>query len=89
MAGIFGEYFLVSVSHDMKHENCSQNSGKIRSKMRGRIRDENSKIQVSFVLQLTSHVLHQDVPLGWNQARFVCIIWKFLGGLCKTRESLD
>ena len=27
MAGIFGEFFLVSVSHETKHENSSKNSG--------------------------------------------------------------
>ena len=43
MAGIFGEFFLVSVSHETKHEKSSKNSGKIRSKIRGKIRDENSK----------------------------------------------
>ena len=36
MAGIFGEFFLVSVSHEAKHENSSKNSGKIRSKIRGK-----------------------------------------------------
>ena len=41
--GIFGEFFLVSVSWEAKHENSSKNSGKIRSKIRGKIRDENSK----------------------------------------------
>ena len=30
MAEIFGEFFLVSVSHETKHENSSKNSGKIR-----------------------------------------------------------
>ena len=40
MAGIFGEFFLVSVSHETKHEKSSKNSGKIRSKIRGKIRDE-------------------------------------------------
>ena len=43
MAGIFSEFFLISVSHEMKHENSSKNSGKIRSNIRGKIRDENSK----------------------------------------------
>ena len=35
MAGIFGEFFLVSVSHETKHEKSWKNSGKIRSKIRG------------------------------------------------------
>ena len=53
MAGIFGEYFWVSVSHESKHEKSSKNSGKIRSKIRGKIRDENSKNSgETFVLQL-------------------------------------
>ena len=43
MAGIFGEFFLVSVSHETKHEKSSKNSVKIRSKIRGKIRAENSK----------------------------------------------
>ena len=48
MAGIFGEFFLVSVSHETKHEKSSKNSGKIRSKIRGKIRDENSKNSGNF-----------------------------------------
>ena len=53
MAGIFGEFFLVSVSHETKHEKSSKSSGKIRSKIRGKIWDENSrKIRETFVLQL-------------------------------------
>ena len=36
MAGIFGEFFLVSVSHETRHEKSSKNSGKIRSKIRGK-----------------------------------------------------
>ena len=33
-------------------------------------------------LRVTSHVLQQDVPLGWYRVRFVCIIFgAFLGGL--------
>ena len=43
MAGIFGGFFLVSVSHETKREKSSKNSGEIRSKIRGKIRDENSK----------------------------------------------
>ena len=42
--GIFGEFFLVSVSHETKHEKSSKNSGKIRSKIRG----ENSKNSGNF-----------------------------------------
>ena len=41
--GIFGEFFLVSVSHKTKHEKSSRNSGRIRSKIRGKIRDKISK----------------------------------------------
>ena len=48
MAGIFGEFFLVSVSHETKHEKSWRNSGKIRSKIRGKIRDENSKNSGNF-----------------------------------------
>ena len=48
MAGIFGEFFLVSVSHETKHEKSSKNSVKIRSKVRGKIRDENSKNSGNF-----------------------------------------
>ena len=48
MAGIFGEFFLVSVSHETKNENSSKNSGKIRSKIRGKIRDENFKNSGNF-----------------------------------------
>ena len=42
MAGIFGEFLLVSISHETK------TSGKIRSKIRGKIRDENSKNSGNF-----------------------------------------
>ena len=48
MAGIFGEFFLVSISHETKHEKSSKNSGKIRSKIRGKIRDENSNNSGNF-----------------------------------------
>ena len=36
MAGIFGEFFLVSVSQETKRENSSKNSGKIRREIRGK-----------------------------------------------------
>ena len=48
MAGIFGDFFLVSVSHETKHEKSSKNSGKIRREIRGKIRDENSKNSENF-----------------------------------------
>ena len=48
MAGIFGEFFLVSVSHETKHENSSKNSGKIRREIRGKIRDKNLKNSGNF-----------------------------------------
>ena len=48
MAGIFGEMFLVSVSHETKHENSSKNSGKIRREIRGKIRDKTSKNSGNF-----------------------------------------
>ena len=48
MAGIFGEFFLVSVSHETKHEKSSKNSGKIRSKIRGKIRDKKFKNSGNF-----------------------------------------
>ena len=48
MAGIFGEFFLVSVSHETKHKKSSKNSGKIRRKIREKIRDENSKNSRNF-----------------------------------------
>ena len=61
MAGVFGEFFLVSVSHETKHEKSSKNSGKIRSKIRGKIRDKNSKNSGNFrsatFLTLFLHVL--------------------------------
>ena len=47
-AGIFGEFFLVSVSWETKHENSSKKSGKIRSKIRQEIRDKNSKKSGNF-----------------------------------------
>ena len=39
----WAHFFLVSVSHEAKHEKSSKNSGKIRSKIGCKIRDENSK----------------------------------------------
>ena len=48
MAGIFGEFFLVSVSNEMKQENSSKNSGKIRREIRGKIRDKDSKNSENF-----------------------------------------
>ena len=48
MAGIFGEFFQVSVSHETKQEKSSKNSGKIRRKTRGKIRDKNSKNSENF-----------------------------------------
>ena len=48
MPGIFGEFILVSVSRETKHENSSKNSGEILSKIRGKIRDENSKNSENF-----------------------------------------
>ena len=43
MAGIFGEFFLVSVSHETKHEKSLKNSGKVQRKIRGKIRGKISK----------------------------------------------
>ena len=48
MAGILGEILLSSVSHETKHEKFAKNSGKIRSKIRGKFRDENSKNSGNF-----------------------------------------
>ena len=45
--GIFGETFLVRFPQ-AKHENTSNNSGKIQGKIRGNIRDENSKTSGKF-----------------------------------------
>ena len=52
MAGIFGEFFLVSVSHETKYENSSKNSGKIRSKIRVKFGTKIRKIRGAFVLRL-------------------------------------
>ena len=48
MAGNFGEFFLVSVSHETKREKSWKNSGKIRGEIRGEIRDEISKNSGNF-----------------------------------------
>ena len=48
MAGIFGEFFLVSVPHETKREKSLKISGKIRSKIRGEIRDEIAKNSGNF-----------------------------------------
>ena len=37
MAGIIGEFFLVSVSHETEHEKSSKIPGKIRRIIRGKI----------------------------------------------------
>ena len=60
MAGIFGEFFRLSVSHETKHEKSSKNSGKIQSKIRVKFGTKIRKIRETFVLQLfwpnlTSH----------------------------------
>ena len=43
MAGIFGEFSVGSVSQETKHNKSSKHSAKLRSNIRDRIRDENSK----------------------------------------------
>ena len=60
MAGIFGEFLLVSVSQETKHEKSSKSSRKIGSKITGKIRDENSKdsgkfCSVTFLTQDNKH----------------------------------
>ena len=54
MAGIFGEFFLVSVSHETKHENSSKNSGrKFGEKFGAKFGDKNSKNRGTFGLRLS------------------------------------
>ena len=48
MAGIFGEFFLVSVSHKTKHENSSINFEENSERNPGQIRAENSKNSGNF-----------------------------------------
>ena len=48
MAGIFGESFVVSVYHETKHENSSESLGKIRSKIWGKIQDDNRRKSRNF-----------------------------------------
>ena len=69
MAGIFGEFFLVSVSHETKHEKSSKNLGKIRSKIRGKIRDENFKNSGNF---------RSAIFLAWRFGYFLFVF--LLGG---------
>ena len=54
-------FFLVSFSHKTKHKKClTKNSRKIRSKIRGKIHDENSKNSWNF----RSATLISDVTQG-------------------------
>ena len=54
MARIFGEFLLVSVSNETKHENSAKDSGKIRSNIRGaNFGTKIRKIRRTFVLQLS------------------------------------
>ena len=48
MAGIFGEFFVVSVSQEMKYEKSSNDRERIRSKIQGKMWDENLKISGNF-----------------------------------------
>ena len=41
--GLLGEFAVISVSLEIKHEESSENLGKIQNKIRGRIQDKNSK----------------------------------------------
>ena len=52
MVGIFGEFFLVSVSHETKHENSSKNSGKFGAKFGAKFGTKIRKIRETFVLQV-------------------------------------
>ena len=51
MAGIFGEFFLVSVSHETKHEKSSKNSGKFGEKFGAKSGTKIRKIRGTFVLR--------------------------------------
>ena len=51
-AGIFGEFFLVSVSHEPKHEKSSKIRGKFGAKFRAKFGTKIRKIRGTFVLQL-------------------------------------
>ena len=46
--GFLVNVFCVSVSNERKHEKSSKKSGKIRSEIRGKTRDENSKNSGNF-----------------------------------------
>ena len=48
MAGIFGEVFVVSVSQETKFSKYEKSQRKLRSKIRNKIRVENSKNSVIF-----------------------------------------
>ena len=52
MAGIFGEFSLISVSHETKHEKSSKNSGKIGAKVGAKFGTKIPEIRETFVLQL-------------------------------------
>ena len=56
---MFSDFFGgVSVSLDAKHENSTKNSGEIRSKLRRKLRGENSKKNWGiFILQLVNLLL--------------------------------
>ena len=69
MAGTFGDFFLVSVSHETKHEKSSKHSGKIRG-----------KIRETFVLQLSwpKKFQHQWFP-EWSWRSFRRNWWRTSG----------
>ena len=72
---------MVYVYHKMKHESSSKTSGKIRSKLGGKIRDENSKNRSTFVLQLFRRGSHNRTILQnfpWKLLNKNALqIWKF------------
>ena len=84
MAGIFGEFFVVSVSWGKKHEKSSKFSGKIWSKTREKIRDEIREIQGTFVLQLSDGGPLQERPLQFQHGS---VMWK-VGNQCLTLGQL-
>ena len=74
MAGIFGEFFLVSVSHKTKHEKSSKNSGKIRRKIQGK--NSGRKLEKFGKLSFCNFPdLKKSPHLAWGVFTFQCFVF--------------
>ena len=67
--GDFGEFFVVSVFQEMKHQKSCKFRGKIQNKIRG----ENSKIQGLFVLILSTRCRLSGTSVWRPQSRYTVL----------------